>query len=214
MKGTAALMKLTSPKPEKNDLFPPGRIKIRDAIKTLLEQKSFNEITWSEIAKTASVSEALIYKYYGNRESLLHEISQDYAEGFLEDVEDAFRGMNDTLSKLRKAIWMHANFFNKQRVLARVLLIEIRGSPGYFDSRAYDAIRAYGKVLQQIIEEGMLKKEIRSDVPSKQIRQMIFGCVDYCCLPNILYGLDYSSDEITEAVCKVIFPGIVNAPGL
>ena len=43
---------------------PPGRIKIVQALISLLEQKEFNAVTTAEIAKKAGVTEALIYKYF------------------------------------------------------------------------------------------------------------------------------------------------------
>ncbi len=47
---------------DKERPFPPGRTKIVEALKFLLEEKEFNAITTAEIAKTAGVTEALIYK--------------------------------------------------------------------------------------------------------------------------------------------------------
>jgi hypothetical protein len=44
--------------------YPPGRIKIMDALRSLLEEKEFGAITWAEIGRTASVNEGLIYKYF------------------------------------------------------------------------------------------------------------------------------------------------------
>ena len=41
---------------------PPGKIKIADALKTLLKEKDYNSITSSEISNTSGVKEALIYQ--------------------------------------------------------------------------------------------------------------------------------------------------------
>ncbi len=46
--------------PEKR--LPPGKVKIMEALKVLLEQKEFASITTSELAATAGVTEGLIYK--------------------------------------------------------------------------------------------------------------------------------------------------------
>ena len=45
----------------------PGYIKIVGALKLLLKEKEFNAITWAEIARTAGVNEALIYKYFHDK---------------------------------------------------------------------------------------------------------------------------------------------------
>ena len=47
--------------------FPPGRIKIVEAVKHLLENRDFQAITTAEIAKTAGVTEPLIYKYFKDK---------------------------------------------------------------------------------------------------------------------------------------------------
>jgi DNA-binding transcriptional regulator YbjK len=50
----------------------PGYIKIVGALKLLLKEKEFNAITWAEIARTAGVNEALIYKYFHDKRNLLY----------------------------------------------------------------------------------------------------------------------------------------------
>ena len=46
---------------------PAGYTKNIEALKQLLRQKEFSAITWAEIATTAGVNEALIYKYFRDR---------------------------------------------------------------------------------------------------------------------------------------------------
>ena len=54
---------------------PPGKIKIADALKTLLKEKDFNSITTAEIAATSGVNEALIYRYYKDKRGLVNNKS-------------------------------------------------------------------------------------------------------------------------------------------
>lgn len=188
---------------------PPGRTKIKQAIKNLLRDRSFNDITWSEIAQAAGVSQGLIYKYFTNRRNLLHEMSQDYAEQFMAELTTALRGIEGSLNKLRKLIWMHLHYYERQRVFARVLQFEVMSSPDYFESRAYESIRSYGKTVLEILMEGVQRGEIRQDINLKEIRQLILGSVNYISLPGILYGTEINTDALTDDVCKVIFPGIM-----
>ncbi|MBE9545213.1 MAG: TetR/AcrR family transcriptional regulator, partial [Proteobacteria bacterium] len=58
--------------------LPPGRIKIAQALKYLLEEKEFSAITTAEIAKNAGVTEALIYKYFKDKRDLLHQVLSEY----------------------------------------------------------------------------------------------------------------------------------------
>ncbi len=65
-----------------NRPFPPGRIKIADALRFLLEDKDFGDITTAEIAKTAGVTEALIYKYFKDKRDLLYQVLAEYLEQY------------------------------------------------------------------------------------------------------------------------------------
>ena len=62
--------------------YPPGRIKIADALRSLLETKDFSAITTAEIAKHAGVTEALIYKYFKDKRDLLHQVLAEYIERY------------------------------------------------------------------------------------------------------------------------------------
>ncbi len=62
--------------------LPPGRIKITQALKLLLERKEFGAVTTAEIAKQAGVTEALIYKYFKDKRDLLHQVLREYLEQY------------------------------------------------------------------------------------------------------------------------------------
>ena len=84
--------------------YPPGRIKIAEALRSLLEQKEFNAITTAEIARSAGVTEALIYKYFKDKRDLLHQVLVEYLEQYHVRVREDLRGIQGALNKLRKLI--------------------------------------------------------------------------------------------------------------
>ena len=84
--------------------FPPGRIKIGDSLRLLLEKKDFGSITTAEIAKTAGVTEALIYKYFKDKRDLLYQVLREYLEHYDERFELDVKGIKGALNKLRKVI--------------------------------------------------------------------------------------------------------------
>jgi TetR/AcrR family fatty acid metabolism transcriptional regulator len=192
-------------KPKK---FPLGRTKIVEAIRSLLETESFGEISTASIAKTAGVTEPLIYKYFKDKRDLLHQITADYNETFLYHLETDLKGVSGSLNKLRKLIWSTINCYATNRIYAKVLLLELRSFPGYFNSDAYEGIREFGSVILDIIEEGIDSGEIREDFPSKFIRQSILGCIEHQCLPGIIFSQEIEPDKLTEQICDMIFSGI------
>jgi hypothetical protein len=84
----------------------------------------------------------------------------------------------------------------------------VRNHLDYYSSDTYQIIKAYSKILLEIIEEGVRDGEIRSDVPPKLIRQVIFGSIEHVCLTGVIFKGEISPDDLTEDLCKFVFRGI------
>jgi len=197
----------TSNKSEAKSL-PPGRIKITQALKLLLERKEFGAVTTAEIAKQAGVTEALIYKYFKDKRDLLHQVLREYLEQYQVQVENDLKGIKGALNKLRKLIWSHINVYATNRVFAKILLLEVRSHPDYYKSETYDLVKIYSDTVLRIIEEGIRNREIREDLDPKLIRLGIIGSIEQVCLSGVVFDREISPDDITENLCEFIFKGI------
>ena len=190
--------------------MPPGRIKIVEALKELLEEKDFGAITTAEIAKNAGVTEALIYKYFKDKRDLLHQILSEYLEQYRAQITDDLRGIKGVFNQLRKLIWSHINVYATNRVFAKVLLIEVRNYPDYYRSETYERVKEYSDIVLKIIEEGVQTKEIRADISPKLMRYGILGSIEQVCLTGIIFGREIDPDDLTEQLCEFFFKGIKN----
>ena len=188
--------------------LPPGRIKITQALKLLLEKKEFSAVTTAEIAKQAGVTEALIYKYFKDKRDLLHQVLREYLEQYQIQVENDLKGIKGALNRLRKLIWSHINVYATNRVFAKILLLEVRNYPDYYKSETYELVKIYSDTVLRIIEEGIRNKEIREDLEPKLIRLGIIGSIEQVCLSGVVFDREISPDDITENLCEFIFQGI------
>jgi len=167
---------------------PPGRVKIVAALKALLAEKEFSAITTAEIARSAGVTEALIYKYFRDKRDLLHQILADYLKTYGVVLETDLKGIRGALNKLRKLIWSHINVYANNRVFAKILLIEVRNYPDYYRSDTYELVKIYSNTVLSVIAEGVSDGEIRADIPAKMMRQSILGSIEHVCLSGIVFG--------------------------
>jgi AcrR family transcriptional regulator len=216
MKKGQAQMPLTatgSAKKSKIKPLPPGRIKITQSLKLLLEKKEFSAVTTAEIAKQAGVTEALIYKYFKDKRDLLHQVLREYLEQYQVQVENDLKGIKGALNKLRKVIWSHINVYATNRVFAKILLLEVRNYPDYYKSETYELVKIYSNTVLRIIEEGVRNREIREDLDPKLIRLGIIGSIEQVCLSGVVFGREISPDDITENLCEFIFKGIERVQG-
>ncbi|MDQ7782875.1 MAG: TetR/AcrR family transcriptional regulator [Desulfomonilaceae bacterium] len=187
---------------------PPGRTKIVEALKSLLGEKEFTAITTADIAQTAGVTEALIYKYFSDKRDLLHQLLAEYLDYFVTRAELDVKGIKGAVHKLRRLIWSHINMYAGNRVFARILLLEVRNYREYFNSDAYQMVKRYSSFLESIVEEGIAEGVIRDDIPIPVIRQLIIGGIEHICLPAVIFNRDIDPDAPADQLCDLILDGI------
>jgi AcrR family transcriptional regulator len=193
--------------------LPPGKVKIMEALKVLLELKEFTSITIAELAATAGVTEGLIYKYFKDKRDVLHVVLSDYVDFFLTRLETELVEISGALNKLRKVIRIHVTMYAHNRVFSRALLLEVRNHPDYFQSDAYKTVKRYTGLLMEIIEEGRAEGSIRLDIPAVAIRQAILGGIEHTCLPGVLFHYKLDPQEASDQLCQIVFRGIMESPG-
>lgn len=187
---------------------PPGKVKIAEALKSLLSEKDFGTITTAEIARTAGVTEALIYKYFKDKRDLLHQVLSEYLKAYLIQSRIDIKGIKGAKNKIRKLVWSHSNIYATNRVFAKILLIEVRNHPDYYTSDTYGLVKQYSGILLGIIEEGIQNNEIREDISPAVLRQSILGCIEQACFTSIIFKREISPDQITDDICELLFKGI------
>jgi TetR/AcrR family transcriptional regulator, fatty acid metabolism regulator protein len=187
---------------------PPGRMKIIEAMRTLLDTRTFESITISEIAVTAGVTEGLIYKYFKDKRDLLHHVLKEHYEQFLVQIDRDLQGIDGALNKLKKIIWSSIERYANHRVFARIILLEVRNSDDYFRSDAYALVRQFNRLIIEIINEGIAGGEIREDIPPAYIRNAMFGTIEHSCLNRAIFNEAVSTNDAAKTITELLFNGI------
>ena len=189
---------------------PPGKIKIVHALKKLLEEKDFNSITTAEIAKVSGVNESLIYRYFKDKRGLLHHILAEGMKDSENKINADLKVIKGSFNKLRKLIWDSIHYYDQHRVFAKILLLEVRNFPGYFESETYQLARQYSRIILNLIKEGIADGEIRHNIPAEHIRNIIIGGIEHLCLPCVIFDREIPVDSLTDNLCGTILEGIMN----
>ncbi len=205
----AVKLKLAAARQRKNAL-PPSMIKLADALEGLLKEKDFNSISAAEISRTARVNESLIYRYFKDKRGLLHFILHNYMIEFMEEMEGRIKAAKGALNKLQVLVRGHVAMYDANRVFAKILLLEVRNAPGYFESDTYELIKSYGRFMTAIINQGVESGEIRNDIPISRIRNIILGGIEHACMAPVIFGYGISEDAVDD-LFKLLFDGITPA---
>lgn len=195
---------------ENKKLSPPGRIKIMKAISELMKEKDFHSITTSEIAATAGVTEGLIYKYFKDKKDLLYQVLNDLFQTFHDHIVSKIEASQSSIDKLSIIIKTSLKTYTQNRVLAKILLLEVRNSPNYFESEAYEMVKMYSRTILDIINQGMEAGEIRSDINPHALRQVLLGAIEHACLGEVIFGRELNTDQVSDHICNIIFRGAQN----
>ena len=191
-----------------SSISPPGKLKIIEAMRTLLEERTFESLTIAEIALTAGVTEGLIYKYFKDKRDLLHHVLKEHYLLFLVQIERDLQGIDGALNKLKKVIWSSIERYANHRVFARIILLEVRNSEEYFQSDAYGLVRQFNHIVIDIINEGIADGEIRGDLPAGSIRNAIFGTIEHSCLNRVIFNESVSTNDTAKLITDLLFNGI------
>ena len=170
--------------------------------------KGFNEATISQIAKKANIAEGSIYDYFKNKEDLLFSIPEERMENFLSGLQEHLEGIKGPLSKLRKLIWYHLNFYEKNKDYVLILLQNIQQNPRFNSTRAYQLIREFSKRVVQIIEEGKKEGVLRTDIDSRLLRDAILGAIEHITIRGSILGRLPTLTAEAEALYDVFVSGI------
>jgi TetR/AcrR family transcriptional regulator, fatty acid metabolism regulator protein len=188
--------------------IPPGGVKIMKAMVTLLQEKNFNSITTAEISRLAGVNESLIYRYFNDKRGLLHRILAAYFRLHLALIRLDVSEFTGAVDKLRILIKGTISFHKKYSVFSRILLLEVRNHPTYFQSDAYDLAKEYSVLINEIIHQGIEHHEIRDDIPLSCMRDIIIGGIERACMRPAILDRDFDEELLAENLAEAVLGGL------
>lgn len=178
------------------------------ALKLLLEEKSFDSITTAEISRVAGANEALIYRYFGDKRGLLHKILAEHTLDHLLQIRNGVDAVQGALNKLRALMKGTLCFHKNNRAFSRILLLDVRNYPGYFKSDAYELVKEYARLIDEIIEEGIRNEEIRDDIASACVKDLIVGSIEHACLRSVVFGGDFDEELLARDLSELVIGGL------
>jgi AcrR family transcriptional regulator len=186
---------------------PPGRQKIIEALTQLMRTRDFHSVTTAEIAQRAGVTEGLIYKYFSSKKDLLYQVLDDLFARFNEAVLERIAGTPSAIQQLDIIISSSIEYYAANRVFARILLLEVRNSQDYFASEAYERVKTYARRIRDIIDTGIAKGEIKSDIDPQIFRNVILGAIEHACLGEIIFSRKLDAQAVTQCISTILFSG-------
>jgi len=189
--------------------IPRGKVELAIGLEKLLQTKDFNSITTAEISRISGINESLIYRYFNGKRGLLHWILAEHQKLSLQHLYSELVTVAGAVNKLKRLIWITIDGWKKNNVYAKILLIEVRSFPGYYESETYQIVKKYCNLIRLFIQEGIDNGEIRHDISPWFLMQVILGSIEHAVLPSLLFDKALDVDLFVENICRIVFDKVL-----
>jgi TetR/AcrR family fatty acid metabolism transcriptional regulator len=147
---------------------------IIEAAKKVFAEKDFAKATISEIASLAGVADGTIYEYFQSKEDILLSIATNRLGSYLAQAAGAF-DIKSPDRKLRRLIKYHFSRFLSDREFLKVFLMRLQVNDKFYMSKAFELLRRYCSLIEDVIEEGKAAGVFRPTINSRVFRNMFLG---------------------------------------
>ncbi|MFC1825479.1 TetR/AcrR family transcriptional regulator [Thermodesulfobacteriota bacterium] len=173
------------------------RENILHAATQLFAKRGYTKATISEIASMAHVSDGSVYEYFENKEDLLLSIPEERFANHLKQLEETFT-IQSKVRRLRRFIRDHFRLYLEDHNFLIVYLRQIQLNRRFTESRAYQALNGYTKVLEDIVQDGMNSGDFYPDVSIRVFRNMFWGAFTYMGLRWFVVNQSANVDKFSE----------------
>ena len=135
--------------------------KIEQAVRQLFATSDASEVTMIQIASTANVSLQTLYKYFGDKQTVLYTIMDIVLGRLATRIMDHLQGIDSVKDRLRKTLWVCLDFVDTQpdavMVLSTVSISRFHNIAIYENKELIDAFLS---VLANGQERGVLNDKV------------------------------------------------------
>lgn len=183
---------------------------IMDTAINLFSTLGYNATTTALIAREAHVSEAIIFKYYKNKENLLKEISSIAISQIIENISIIPFLKNVEASKdyplkdfIRSIIQERLDFLYKNNELIKLLLLEMQYSEN-LKIQIKDLVFPKVHEVFDFIKKIIADKANISDERAEAIMRIQLGVMGSIVFQKYLLNIEISNDEINRQVDEIL----------
>lgn len=191
-----------------NRLSPDDRTAdILAAARTVIARKGYEKTLISDIAREAGVVDGTIYRYFKNKRDLLIKVAEIwFGEQLQVDAQVAMLG--GTEERLRHLAWRTLAIIQREPVLARFMLMELRPDPQYKAGPFFEMNRRFTHESLQVCRDAIASGEFHDDVTPNQLRDALHGYIEHRTWAFLRGEGNLNIDAEARAISMLIYRGM------
>ena len=156
--------------------------KIEKAVRELFAGYDTHEVTMMQIASTANVSLQTLYKYFGDKQTVLYTIMDRVLARLAARMMDHLQGIDSVKERLRKTLWVCLDFVDSQpdavMVLSAVSVSRFRNIAIYENKELLNA-------FMSVFADGQRRGVLNDSVPLYILFDVFMGFISRLGLMHI-----------------------------
>lgn len=190
---------------------PTKKLAILKATERIFSRKGYQETTIAEIAKISKVSEATIYEYFSTKEDLLFAITAEGSSQFHQGNLELLKYINGSANKVRCLIYRTLELYQTRPDYANVSVLLLKVNRNFVKTEAYKVVQKSAKLMIEVVEEGIVNGEFKSDINPYLVRSMIWGIIEHLVIRKGVLDKNYDLMAVAEDIVTLVFGGIMNS---
>jgi len=183
---------------------------IEAAIK-VFAHKGFYTAKVADVAREAGVADGTIYLYFKNKDDLLISLFETKMEEILNRFNTIVVQPITPAEKLDRFIHLHFELIDADHNLAEVFQVELRQSSKFLKDYHNERFIEFLNIIGQILTEGKVAGDFRSDINTTTFKIAIFGALDELARQWILsdhpqHQLKEYASELAKTFIKGLSP--------
>jgi TetR/AcrR family transcriptional regulator, fatty acid metabolism regulator protein len=171
--------------------------------------RGYVQTTISGIARSANVSDGLLYRYFSSKRELLQAVLDVFYEGLIDNIEVCVAGATDFPDRLNTLVREHVRVFIDDPDLCRLFMAEVRNFEDYVGSKAHVLNRRYTSILMRILNDGKSDGLVDPNIDGRLVRDMLFGGIEHLGWRHILTRQPLDPDGIAAEISGLLFNGLL-----
>ena len=185
----------------------PKYKQIVDAAVIVIAQNGYHQAQVSKIAKQAGVADGTIYLYFKNKEDILISVFREKMAIFVENIKGILKKDLPISEKLQLVVENHFRVLQEDPHLAIVTQLELRQSNKDLRFQINSVLKEYMVLLDSLLEEGVDKGELSSELDLRLARQMLFGTMDETVTSWVMNEQKFNLLSVAPKVSSMLLHG-------
>lgn len=204
------------------DLSPKSLKRAEEVLSTarqVFSEIGYEKTTTLEIAQRLGISEATVFTYFGSKRELCMQVISDWYDEMSTEIENELPRIQGTRLQLGFIVEKHFDALIRDgQGLCALVLTEGRSPNTEFAELLAHLLRRYTAPLMSVLSAAQTSGEIRSDMPLRLMRDMMYGSMEHimweCIISRRVPDLKITAPQVIEMLWSAFAPPSPNLNAL